>query len=130
MFTWIEDYDSLKAITADDLKLSGIWEQPGGDQKVFKFNNSSIVWRKSKRLLQVEGEKVGYVMQRLCAKILSEYSNSENVNSLDVSCQTVANFECVGVESEIEELKASQAVDREIILSFPVMCKRYLTKIT
>ena len=55
------------------------------------------------------------VMQRLCAKILSEYTNTENVNNIDVSCQTSA--ECVSLESEIEGLKTSQAVDREIILS-------------
>ena len=54
-------------------------------------------------------------MQRLCAKILSEYTNTENVNNIDVSCQTIA--ECVSVESEIEGLKTSQAVEREIILS-------------
>ena len=76
------------------------------------------MWRKSKLLLQIEGEKVGYVIQRLCAKILSEYSNSENLNSLDVLCQTVADFVCmcrcwVGVK----ELKASRAADREIIIS-------------
>ena len=42
------DYDTLKAFFVDDLKLSGTWEQPGGDKKVFKLNNSSIVWRKAK----------------------------------------------------------------------------------
>ena len=56
-------------------------------------------------------------MRRLCAKILSEYTNTENVNSIDVSCQAVVDFECVSVESDIEGLKTSQAVDREIIVS-------------
>ena len=116
-FAWTGDYDALKVFVVDDLKLNGNWEQPGGDKKVFKFNNSSIVWRKNKGFLQIEGEEVGYVMRRLCAKILSEYTNTENVNNIDVSCQTVADLECVSVESEIEELKTSQAVDREIILS-------------
>ena len=114
-FAWTGDYDALKAFVVDDLKLNGNWEQPGGDKKVFKFNNSSIVWRKNKGFLQIEGEEVGCVMQRLCAKILSEYTNTENVNNIDVSCQTSA--ECVSLESEIEGLKTSQAVDREIILS-------------
>ena len=95
----------MKAFVVNDLKLSGTWEQPGGDKKVFKFNNSSIVWRKSKGFLQIEGEEVGYVMQRLCAKILCECSNIENVNNLDVSCQTVAYFECVGVGRKSRSLK-------------------------
>ena len=64
------DFDSLKVLVAKDLELSGIWEHPGGDKKVFKFNNSSISWRKSKSLLQLEGDEVGTVIQRLCVKIL------------------------------------------------------------
>ena len=46
-FAWTGDCDALKAFVVDDLKLNGNWEQPGGDKKVFKFNNSSIVWRKN-----------------------------------------------------------------------------------
>ena len=42
-FAWAGNYDALKAFVVDDLKLNGNWEQPGGDKKVFKFNNSSIV---------------------------------------------------------------------------------------
>ena len=40
-FAWTGDYDALKVFVVDDLKLNGNWEQPGGDKKVFKFNNSS-----------------------------------------------------------------------------------------
>ena len=41
-FAWTGDFDSLKVLVAKDLELSGIWEHPGGDKKLFKFNNSSI----------------------------------------------------------------------------------------
>ena len=58
-FTWTGDFDSLKVLVAKDLELSGI---SGGDKKAFKFNNSSISWRKSKSLLQLEGDEVGTII--------------------------------------------------------------------
>ena len=41
-FAWSGDFESLKLLIAEDLKLEGIWEHPRGDKKVFKLNNSSI----------------------------------------------------------------------------------------
>ena len=88
-FAGTGDFDSLKLLIAEDLKLDGTWEHPGGDQKVFKFNDSSISWRKSKGLLQIEGDEMGKVYQHLCKKILNSlHSSVKNVNSSDMSCQT------------------------------------------
>ena len=121
-FAWSGDFESLKLLIAEDLKLEGIWEHPGGDKKVFKFNNSSISWRKSKRILQIEGEEMGKVYQRLCAKILNSlHSTVENTNESDMSCQTntdtlrLPSCTCADVVSDIEELKLSQEINREII---------------
>ena len=50
-FAWTGDYEALKTFVASDLKLNGNWEQPGGDKKVFYFNNNSIAWRRNKGLL-------------------------------------------------------------------------------
>ena len=122
-FAWTGDYEALKTFVASDLKLNGNWEQPGGDKKVFYFNNNSIAWRRNKGLLQVEGDEVGNVIQILCEKILSVHSNSNKPTESDASCQTITNtilqpsYESTDIESEIEGLKISQAVDREIILS-------------
>ena len=124
-FAWTGDFDSLKVLVAKDLELSGIWEHPGGDKKVFKFNNSSISWRKSKSLLQLEGDEVGTITQRLCAKILkSSQSAAECGNNTDISCQTVDETplpcfcNCTAdVCSDIGELKSDHAIDRETIRS-------------
>ena len=126
-FAWTGDFDSLKVLVAKDLELSGIREHPGGDKKVFKFNNSSISWRKSKSLLQLEGDEVGTIIQRLCAKILkSSQSAAECGNNTDISCQTVdetplpcsCSCSCTAdVCSDIGELKSDHAIDRETIRS-------------
>jgi hypothetical protein len=47
-FAWTGDFDSLKLLIAEDLKLDGTWEHPGGDKKVFKFND----------IVRSRGEKV------------------------------------------------------------------------
>ena len=124
-FVWTGDFDSLKVLVAKDLELSGIWEHPGGDKKVFKFNNSSFSWRKSKSLLKLEGDEVGTITQRLCAKILkSSQSAAECGNNTDISCQTVdetplpCSCNCTAdVCSDIGELKSDHAIDRETIRS-------------
>jgi hypothetical protein len=121
-FAWTGDFDSLKLLIAEDLKLDGTWEHPGGDKKVFKFNDSSIIWRKNKGLLQIEGDEMGKVYQHLCKKILNSlHSSVKNVNSSDMSCQTnvdtprLSSCTCADVVFDIEELKLGQEINREII---------------
>ena len=121
-FAWTGDFDSLKLLIADDLKLDGTWEHPGGDKKVFKFNDSLISWRKGKGLLQIEGDEMGKVYQHLCKKILNSlHSSVKNVVSSDMSCQTnvdtprQSSCPCADVVFDIEELKSGQEINREII---------------
>ena len=131
-FAWTGDFDSLKVLVAKTLELSGIWEHPGGDKKVFKFNNSFILWRKSKSLLQLGGDEVGTVIQRLCVKILkSSQSDTESGNNTDISCQTVdetplpCSCNCTAdVCSDIEELimqLIEKLYDRCRTLSFKLL---------
>ncbi len=122
---WTGDFDSLKLLIAEDLKLDGTWEHPGGDKKVFKFNDSSISWRKSKGHLQIEGDEMGKVYQHLCKKILNSlHSSVKNVNSSDMSCQTnvdtprLSSCTCADVAFDIVELKLGQEINREIIQAF------------
>ena len=121
-FAWTGEFDSLKLLIAEDLKLDGTWEHPGGDKKVFKFNDSSIIWRKNKGLLQFEGDEMGKVYQHLCKKILNTlHSSVKNVNSSDMSCQTnvdtprLPSCTCADVVFDIEELKLGQEINRETI---------------
>ena len=121
-FAWTGDFDSLKLLITEDLKLDGTWEHPGGDKKVFKFNDSSIIWRKNKGLLQIEGKEMGKVYQHLCKRILNSlHSSVKNVNSSDMSCQTnvdtprLSSCTCADVVFDIEELKLGPEINRETI---------------
>ena len=86
-FAWAGDFECLKQFVGKNLKLEGSWTQPGGDKKVFTSDNSTIIWRKSKNLLYLEGEKASDVRKELCKHMckqdeeisVAQQSNMQNV---------------------------------------------------
>ena len=44
-FAWSGDYESRKHFVKDDLKLEGVRSQPGGDKKLFTFDDTSTLWK-------------------------------------------------------------------------------------
>ena len=124
-FAWTGDYEALKKLLSEDLKL-GIWEQLGGNKKVFRTNDTSISWRKSKSLLHLEGTDVGKITQLLCTKIcedLNGVSKTNNIIISDCSCQTESDIsqsclcKCKDICHDIEGLKSGQKVTSEAIQS-------------
>ena len=125
-FAWTGEYEALKKLLSEDLKLTGIWEQPGGDKKVFRTNDTSISWRKSKSLLHLEGTDAGKITQLLCTKIcedLNGVSKTNNIIISDCSCQTESDIsqsclcKCKDICHDIEGLKSGQKVTSEAIQS-------------
>ena len=126
-FGWLGDFDSLKQFVGDVLGLSGVWEQPGGDKKIFKTDNTSIVWRKSKCALQIEGAEVNKITQLFYLKIGEnlnpgcESTDISIVNKTTTSSQTERAISkcdsCEAVINDIEELKSGQDSNREAIQS-------------
>ena len=118
---WSGDYDSLKKFISEDLKLDGNWEQPGSDKKVFKTDNFSVSWRKSKSLLHFEGDETRNIAQVLCAMIVKNFDPAVNKdtnasNSISL-CKTKstsqlslsgANCKCTDVYSDVQELKSKR----------------------
>ena len=68
-FAWSGDYESLKHFVKDDLKLEGVWSQPGGDRKLFTFDDTSILWKKSRNILCLSGARTNEIVQKLCKLI-------------------------------------------------------------
>ena len=68
-FAWIGDVELLKQFVSENLKLEGTWSQPGGDKKLFTFEDSTIIWRKNRNLLSFDGEKASDIMKELCKQI-------------------------------------------------------------
>ena len=104
-FAWAGDFESLKQFIGENLKLEGSWTQPGGDKKVFDFDGSTIIWRKNKNLLYLEGEKASEVMKELCKQICKQ---DEDISiTQQSSMQEVCN--------DLESLKLGQLVNTEAI---------------
>ena len=97
---WTGDFESLKYFVADFLKLSGTWSQPGGDKKVFVAEDASIIWRKNKNILTIEGVKENQLKREVC-RYICDYSSE----SFDAS-------------TEIEDLKQGQQSNKEAIQAF------------
>ena len=67
---WSGDFDSLKEFLCKACDFVGNWSQPGGDKKVFSFDDdSSISWRKSKKLLSFNGPRASQLMRDLCKRL-------------------------------------------------------------
>ena len=84
---WTGDFESLKYFVADSLKLSGTWSQPGGDKKVFVAEDASIIWRKNKSILTLEGVKENQLKREVCRYICDyskqgQQSNEEAIQAL------------------------------------------------
>ena len=70
-FAWSGDYESLKQFVKDDLNLEGTWSQPGGDRKLFTLGDSTILWKKNKNVLRLDGARANEIMQSLCKLMCS-----------------------------------------------------------
>ena len=49
---WTGDYNGLKSLVNDHLKLNGIWEQPGGHKKVFTSTELTSISRSKDKKVQ------------------------------------------------------------------------------
>lgn len=120
-FAWQGDYDSLKKFVRDELKLDGVWEQPGGDKKIFSTADISISWRKNKNLLHIVGDELGKYTKLLCSKIYEDICLQ--TTSTDGSSQTEPAIlqSTIGkdndVYSHIDDLRSGQELNRFAIQS-------------
>lgn len=74
---WSGDLVSLKLFVEKSLKLDGIWSSPGGEKKLFKNDNTSIIWLKNKRYLSIEGEHAKEIKRRMLSIIFTGTDDDE-----------------------------------------------------
>ena len=110
--SWTGDLDSLNIFVKEILKLDGEWTQPGGDKKHFEYGNSSISWRKNKRLLSIDGEKSSEIKMEICKIMLKDNYNLETPLLQSQACLSDDKY-----SNEIEHLKENQRINNEAIQS-------------
>ena len=109
---WTGDFESLKQFTAHVLKLDGDWTQPGGDKKVFASGDITLIWRKTKYLLSVDGRKSVEVKKRICEEMFRDNPKSASPLSIQEAQEGVTAGTCM---EEIERLKEGQLTNTELI---------------
>ncbi len=118
-FAWVGDFECLKRFVSEDLQLKGIWSQPGGDKKLFTFDDSVIIWRKNKNLLYFDGEKASDVLKELCKQICKQNE------VISVAQQSSMQDVCEDLESlkfgQLTNSEAIQAISGSISNIVPVI---------
>ena len=116
---WTDDFNSLKQFTADVLKLNGEWTQPGGDKKVFASGDITLIWRKTKYLLSVDGGKSMEVKKRICEEMFRDNSKLAPPLSIQEAQEGVT----AGTYMEEIERSKRRPIDEQRI--DPNSCKFY-----
>ena len=106
-FAWSGDYESLKQFVKDDLNLEGTWSQPGGDRKLFTLGDSTILWKKNKNVLRLDGARANEIMQSLCKLVCS--FEAPTSDDRQPSMQSAAVCDTLG------DLQRGQSVNSEAI---------------
>ena len=111
-FAWIGDFELLKQFVSENLKLEVTWSQPGGDKKLFTFEDSTIIWRKNRNLLSFHGEKASDIMKELCKQIckLDEVNLETPISDARQSSKQSSD-NC----DDLQSLKLGQLVNTEAI---------------
>ena len=79
---WIGDFEKLKLFVNENVDFVGVWSSPGSDKKKYSDGNSSISWRKSKKVLEIQGRDRSVITAKLCSVLC----NVDSVQSSEVSC--------------------------------------------
>ena len=109
-FAWTGDFESLKQFVDKNLKLVGSWSQPGGDKKVFSSDaNVTIIWRKNKNSLNVNGEGASNILRELFGYIC-DHDDEEYMHNFDRPSSDVSD-----VKEAIEDLRIGQLVNTEAV---------------
>ena len=106
-FAWSGDYESLKQFVKDDLNLEGTWSQPGSDRKLFTLGDSTILWKKNRNVLRLDGARANEIMQSLC-KLMCSFE-APIPDDRQPSMQSAAVCDTLG------DLQRGQSVNSEAI---------------
>ena len=121
---WVGDFQSVKCLTADYLKLDGKWDSPGGEKKVLYCGDSpTILWWSKKKLLQFEGANAEFIQQRLLLDFCSENHTDlvradinkvqSDFESIKSTCNELSvDLEGMKLDMTIAESKQERAIDQ------------------
>ena len=109
---WPGDFTSLRHFVCNVIKLHGGWSQPGGDKKVFSGDSFSIIWRKSKRTLNIDGKDSDKVKRLFCNELCG-VQNSTQVGHSDGpvnQCSGACPCKCSGLSADMARVQLETVI--------------------
>ena len=107
---WTGDYLSLKRYVSENLKINGVWSQPGGDKKVFRSDFFSISWWKNKKVFCEEASKIKRVFCLEIDDIARSEAVSKKTLAVDNSIRSPCSCRCSELLTDVEGIKLDQVI--------------------
>ena len=104
---------SQKLFVEKSLKLDGIWSSPGGEKKLFKNDDISIIWLKNKRYLSTEGERTKEIKRRMPSMMLIGTNDDEEAfetKPFNKSTNTAHEASHVELSTDSEGIKLDMVI--------------------
>ncbi|CAB3982226.1 Hypothetical predicted protein [Paramuricea clavata] len=123
---WTGNIEQLKHFVNENIKLNdGNWISPGGDKKVYSDGTTSISWRKSKKILQIEGKEKKQIIAKLCSLICSVQTNivtneavattTSDENGVSPLTTQILSVELEGAKLDIAIAERDILINKDII---------------
>ncbi len=108
---WMGDLELLKQFVNKNIELTnGAWSSPGGDKKTYSDGHTSISWRRSKKILQVEGKDENLIKARLCSAICNaNFVSSGERTRVIVNGQQVTSPTALDVDDPSTEMDSDRS---------------------
>ena len=78
---WTGDLEKLKLFVSKNVDFVGVWTSPGNDKKKYSDGYSSISWRKSKKVLEIEGRDRNLITAKLCTMLCNDFDPVQSSKS-------------------------------------------------
>ena len=123
---WTGNIAQLKLFVNENIKLNdGNWISPGGDKKVYSDGTTSISWRNSKKILQIEGKEKKQIIAKLCSLICSVQTNivtneavattTSDENGVSPLTTQILSVELEGAKLDITIAERDILINKDII---------------
>ena len=101
---WTGEFEDLKEFVSENIELNAVWKSPGGDKKTFSDGHTTISWRKSKNVLQIEGKDENTIKAKLCSVLCGFVAASAGSgNSSSTLSELSTDVEGIKLDATISE---------------------------
>ena len=92
---WTGDLEKLKLFVSKNVDFVGVWTSPGNDKKKYSDGYSSISWRKSKKVLEIEGRDRNLITAKLCTMLCNDFDPVHQAKATTIANSLPQAMKCL-----------------------------------